>query len=62
LVSLDQHETAQKMELRSSSFNFFSISFIWRDIDTKKILKIINDGETHLMIGPTTFFLCLSIS
>jgi len=31
----------------------------FRVIKTQKILKIINDGETHLMIGPNTSFLCL---
>jgi len=45
-------------ELRSSPFLPFE------KIETQKGLKkvkIINDGETHLVIGPTIYFFCLSL-
>jgi len=47
--------------VKSSSSITLSICSIWRDKDTIKVKKI-NDGETHLVIGPTTYFLCLYFS
>jgi len=47
-------------ELKSSSFITFSISSIHRDKNKQKVKEIINDGSTHLVVGPTTYFLCIS--
>ena len=51
-------------ELISSPFIILSISSIWRDIDTIffKKLKSIDDCGTHLIVEPTIYFMCLSLS
>jgi len=50
-----------KMEGLVTSGTKIQMTYICRD-ERPIIANIINDGVTHLVVGPTIYFLCLSLS